>query len=111
MCIEKARSLCPRIMLNRQLVQLLCSQMRHNSNISAASATTAVPAATADASAAPGIISASDWPMLLSEEQRSHCITKLRSLPAFKRPPTMPHNKREKSSAAVLIALCLERET
>lgn len=125
MCIEKARWLCPRIMMNRQLVQLLCSQMRHKSNISAVSAAAAVPAANnaTDATAVPattvapaapstpGIIRVSDWPMLLSEEQRSRCITNLRNLPAFKRPSTMPHNKREKSSAAVLIALCLERET
>lgn len=102
MCIDRVRSLCPRIM-NRQILQLLCQRIRHKSSAAADPA----PAA----AAASNIVSVSDWPMLLSEEQRNRCMTKLRSLPAYQRPPTMPHNKREKSSAAVLIALCMETET
>lgn len=100
MCIERVRSLCPRIM-NRQLLQHLCRQMRHKSNSSAAPASAAIS----------NTVSVSDWPMLLSDEQRNRCMAKLRSLPAYQRPSAMPHNKREKSSAAVLIALCMENET
>lgn len=108
MCIDRVRSLYPRVM-NRQILQLLCHQMRHKSNSSAAAAPAPAPAAAA--AAASNIVSVSDWPLMLSEEQRDRCMTKLRSLPAYQRPPTMPHNKREKSSAAVLIALCMESET
>lgn len=108
MCIDRVRSLYPRVM-NRQILQLLCHQLRHKSNSSAAAAPAPAPAAAA--AAASNIVSVSDWALMLSEEQRDRCMTKLRSLPAYQRPPTMPHNKREKSSAAVLIALCMESET
>ncbi|KAH8397927.1 hypothetical protein KR222_006576, partial [Zaprionus bogoriensis] len=99
MCIEKARTMCPQIM-NRQLLQLLGRQLRGNSNSCASPAVTPIPPW-------------SEQPALLSESQRDRCMTELRNLPAYQRPKTllMPHNKREKSAAAVLIALCVDRET
>ncbi|KAH8270939.1 hypothetical protein KR044_002067, partial [Drosophila immigrans] len=48
---------------------------------------------------------------MLATEQRQRCMDNMRNLPAYQRPKSMTHNKHEQSSAAVLIALCVERDT
>ncbi|XP_060662382.1 mitochondrial coenzyme A diphosphatase NUDT8 [Drosophila nasuta] len=52
-----------------------------------------------------------DYEMLLSDEQRQRCMDNLRNLPAYQRPKALTHHKREQTLAAVLIALCVERDT
>lgn len=97
MCLKASRKLCSEI-IKRQLVQLSCRQMRNSSNSSS------FPAS--------NVFTNEDISLLLTEEQRQRCMDKLRNLPTYERPKsTIPHSRREKMSAAVLIALCVERDT
>ncbi|KAH8386972.1 hypothetical protein KR093_003805, partial [Drosophila rubida] len=48
---------------------------------------------------------------MLADEQRQRCMENMRNLPDYQRPKSMKHNKRELTSSAVFIALCLESNT
>ncbi|KAL7745758.1 hypothetical protein ACLKA6_009958 [Drosophila palustris] len=82
--------------IKRQILQLTWRQLRRNSH-----------------SIAPvgKVLTNDDFTLLLADEQRQKCMDKLRNLPTFVPPKSLAHNKREKRPAAVLIALCVERDT
>ncbi|EDW82605.1 uncharacterized protein Dwil_GK10080 [Drosophila willistoni] len=52
-----------------------------------------------------------DYEILVTPENREHCLEKLRNLPEFPRPKSMTSNKHEKKIASVLVALCQDRDT
>ncbi|XP_034479460.1 nucleoside diphosphate-linked moiety X motif 8 [Drosophila innubila] len=87
--------LCSEV-IKRQLLQLTRRQMSSSSNRVAPIG---------------NVLTNDDFTLLLADEQRQKCMDKLRNLPTFERTRTMAHNKREKRSAAVFIALCVERDT
>ncbi|XP_017964552.1 nucleoside diphosphate-linked moiety X motif 8 [Drosophila navojoa] len=95
-CLSKAHVIGS-LTRSRWLQQLICCQTRNkSSNATAANVK---------------ILTADDFSVLLGDEQRQRCMDLLRKLPPFSRPKMLPHNRNEKSSASVLIALCQERDT
>lgn len=95
-CLTKAHVLSS-LTRSPRLQQLICSQARNkSSNATAANVK---------------ILTADDFSLLLGDEHRQRCMDLLRKLPPFSRPKMLLHNRNEKGSASILIALCQERDT
>ncbi|XP_030378722.1 nucleoside diphosphate-linked moiety X motif 8 [Scaptodrosophila lebanonensis] len=91
-----------RLLVRQMSLQVLRMLGRNGCNYYS-SVTTATKAAQA--------LTTTDFPMLISPEYRDRCMENMRKLPPFVRPRKQPQSKREKSSASVLIALCVERDS